>query len=80
MWTIEYETKDTLLCPISTFVIPYTIFDGLKVSDTPSLDGNLLIKTTDPSISDLVIRLVYLLNGITWHVALARYLIVHIDR
>ena len=80
MRTITYEPKSIFLCPISTFGLPSTIVDGLKVLDTPSLDGNLLSKSTTNYISDLVIRSVYILNGIAWHVAILRSLIVNIDR
>ena len=85
LWLYQCETSYMkqniyIFCPISTFGLLFTIVDRLKVSDTPYLDGNLFSKSTTPSISYLFIRLVYLLNVISWHVALARSLIVHIDR
>ena len=68
-----------IYCPISTFGIPSTIVYGVKVSDTLSLYGNLISKSTPPSISDLVIRRVYFLNGNAWCVPLAFSFIIHID-
>ena len=79
MWTIMYEPRYIFLYTISTFGPPYTIFDELKVSYTQSLDGNLFSKSNTTYISDIVIRLAYLLNSTAWHVALERFLIVNIE-
>ena len=67
-------------CSVSTFGLLSTIYDGLKLSDTLYFDDKLISKLNITSISDLVVRLLYILNGIDWHVALARSLIVHIGR
>ena len=66
-----------IFCPVSTFCIHSTIFDGPKVSHTLSLDRNLSSKSTTPSISYIVSIIVYILNGTVWHVALKLSLIVH---
>ena len=63
---------------ISTFDIPSTIVDELKLSDTPYFYGNMFRKSTNPSISDIDIVLVNLFNGTSWHDDLARSLIVYI--
>ena len=70
MLTIPYTPKAIIIFPISTFGIPFTIVDGLKVTDNPSLDGNLLSKSTTTYISDLVIRVVYILNGTVYSFSL----------
>ena len=80
MLTISYETKAVYFYPISTIGLPSTTVDGLKVSETLSLDGKLLRKSNNSYISDLVNRHVYLLNGIEWHIALALSFIIHIYR
>ena len=69
-----------IFCSLSNFGINSTIIDGVKVSDTLSLDGKLFRKFTHLSISDLFVRLVYLLNGTAWYFALSHSLIVKIDR
>ena len=71
--------KGYLLCLISTFGIPFTIFDVLKVSNTPSLYGNLFRKSTPTYSSDPSIRLLYILNCTAWYVTILRSLIVHIE-
>ena len=80
IWIIAYEPKAIFFYLISNFVPPSNIVDELKVSDTIYLDGNLFRKYTTPYISDIFIRIVYLLDGTEWNVAPARYLILHIDR
>ena len=80
MQTVSYAPKATFFCPISTFGLPYTIVDGLKVSDPTYLDRILFSKSTTTYISYLVIIILYILNGTAWHVDLARSLIVHIER
>ena len=79
LWTITLEPKTIFFCTIFTFVLPSTIVYRLKVSDTPSLDRNLLSKSITTSIIDIVTRLMYLLNGTAWNVALEHSLIVHND-
>ena len=66
MLTIAYEPNAIFLCPISTFDITSNIFGGLKVSDTPSLDGILPMDSTTHYISDIVIIPVYLFSSTEW--------------
>ena len=80
MWTITYETKAIFFCTISTFGITSTISDGIKVSDNTYFYGNLFSRSTYPSISDIIIRFLYLLNGTAWHFDIEHSLILHIDR
>ena len=68
-----------IFCSLSNFGINSTIIDGVKVSDTLSLDRNLFSKSTTNSTSDIIIILVYVLNSTACHVALESSLIVHID-
>ena len=75
IWTIAYEPKAIFFYPISTFGVPSTIFDGLKILDTPYLYGNLFRKSTNPYIGDVVIILLYTFNVNAWHVDLVRSLI-----
>lgn len=64
MYQCETSLMNQKLSFSVTFGLLYTVFDGLKVSNTPSLNGNLFSKSTNHSISELVIILVYILDGI----------------
>ena len=69
--TIAYEPKAIFFCHIYTFGITSTIFYRIEVSDTPYLNGNIFSKSTATSISDAIIRLVYILNVTVLQVSLA---------
>ena len=72
-------TKNIFFFLISKFGLRSNNFDGLNVSDITPLDGNLFSNSNNTSIYDLVIWLIYILNGTPWNVALARNFILHID-
>ena len=80
MRNITYELKAIFICPIYTFGITSTIVDGLKVPETPSFDGNLFRNYTTPSISDIVIIIIHILNLTVWYIDISCPLIVNIDR
>ena len=79
MYTNAYDPKEILGLLKSRLGLPSTIVAGLTVSDILFLDGKAFMISVTPSMSDLTISLMILVNGIPLHVDLHLSLMVRTD-